>query len=233
MESQNFKVLIVEDDQEIATILIAYLENHGYKVAHAVDGIMALVLINRWKPDFVILDINIPKKDGLQVLLEIRSMYDMPVMMLTAMDSDIDKLYALKSGADDFMVKPFNPAEVVTRVNIILQRYQKNVSNNAISVYKTNSIELNVLTHQVFIGPAHSDISSFLTCTEFKILHFLIKEPERVFTRKEIMEECLAVGNFSERTVDSHVSNLRKKIEKAGVNFIPESVRGLGYRLGQ
>lgn len=225
-------VLLAEDDIEIAKVVVAYLERDGFNAIHAPDGETALKLIEQNDPDFIILDIKMPKKDGLQVLKEIRDNSDTPVMMLTAIDTDVDKIFALKTGADDYLVKPFSPMELVTRVHVILRRIQFHHKDEALSIYKTKNLEINKITCQVYVGPERKNISADLTSTEFRILMHLIRYPKRVFSRDEIMDACMPEGNASERTVDSHVSKLRKKLQQAGIFFVPESVRGFGYRLG-
>lgn len=225
-------VLVAEDDIEIAKIVLTYLERDGFGVIHASDGELAVKMAEQYQPAFVILDIKMPKKDGWQVLMELRNFTDVPVMMLTALDADVDKIFALKAGADDYMIKPFNPVEVVARVHVILKRSQYHTKDDLLKIYKTKNLEINQRTHQVYVGPERVDITSELTSTEFRILMHLIRYPKRVFTRDEIMDACMSEGNVSERTVDSHVSKLRKKISRAGIYFVPESVRGFGYRLG-
>lgn len=232
MDKEKRIILLAEDEIAIAKIVIAYLERDGFEVIHATDGEMAVRLAEQNIPDFIILDIKMPKKDGWQVLRELRNASDVPVMMLTALDADIDKVFALKTGADDYLVKPFSPPELIARVHVILKRSQYHQKNEVLKIYKTKNLEVNKTTHEVFVGSARINLSAELTSTEFKILMHLIRYPKRVFSREEIMDACTHEGNISERTIDSHISKLRKKIQQAGVFFVPESVRGFGYRLG-
>ncbi len=229
---KNIKVLLAEDENEIAEILTAYLLKEGFTVIRAKDGREAISLVLSESPSFVILDIRMPYVDGWQVLSEIRRNNDVPVMMLTALDADIDKIQALRTGADDYLVKPFNPAEVIARIHVILRRMSYHQSDSTQLSFSTRHISLNVTHHSVIIKPGHTDIGSQLTSTEFKILLHLIRYPKRVFSRQEILDYCLPEGDASERTVDSHISKLRKKIEQAGLASVPESIRGFGYRLG-
>ncbi len=233
----NIRVLLAEDENRIAEILLAYLAKEGFKVLHARDGKEALSLFYSESPSFVILDIRMPLMDGWQVLAEIRRESDVPIMMLTALDTDIDKVQALRTGADDYIVKPFNPAEVVARVHVILRRmpyYHSDKEQQSFSTksFSTRNIEVNLLNHTVVIKNTQTDIGNLLTSTEYKILCHLIRFPKRVFSRQEILENCLPEGEASERTVDSHISKLRKKFEQAGLKAVPESIRGFGYRLG-
>ncbi|WP_338069053.1 response regulator [Pectobacterium aquaticum] len=229
---KNMKILLAEDENEIAEILTAYLVKEGFTVVRAKDGLEAISLFFAESPSFVILDIRMPHADGWQVLSEIRRDNDVPIMMLTALDADIDKIQALRTGADDYIVKPFNPAEVIARIHVILRRMSFHRTDKNPLSFSTRHIDLNVNNHTVVIKNTQTDIGNQLTSTEFKILLHLIRYPKRVFSRQEILEYCLPEGEASERTVDSHISKLRKKIEQAGLSSVPESIRGFGYRLG-
>ncbi|MEJ5174209.1 response regulator [Erwinia sp. MYb416] len=220
---KNIKILLAEDEKDIADILFAYLQKESFTIIHAANGREALERYFEDRPDFVILDIKMPFIDGWQVLNDIRKDSDVPVMMLTALDADVDKIHALRVGADDYIVKPFNPAEVVARIHVILRR---------LPIYSSKNIDVDTVNHLVKIKNSGTEIGSRLTSTEFKILMHLIRYPKRVFTRRELLEHCLPEGEASERTVDSHISKLRKKIEQAGLPSVPESIRGFGYRLG-
>ncbi|QDY44388.1 response regulator [Candidatus Pantoea soli] len=232
MTHQQLTVLVAEDDPAITKIVTAYLEKDGFSVLTAENGEQALTMFSQHLPGFVILDINMPKKNGWEVLSAIKKVSDVPVLMLTALDTDIDKVFALRTGADDYVVKPFNPSELLARVHVILRRMNHYHLNDSLMVYKTKNIEVNVSEHQVFIGESMHDISGYLTTTEFRVLLHLIRFPKRVFTRRELMEACLPEGEVNDRTVDSHISKLRKKLDAAGLKFVPESIRGFGYRLG-
>ena len=229
---KNIKVLLAEDENGIADILMAYLAKEGFNVIRAKEGREAVSLFFSEAPSFVILDIRMPLMDGWQVLAEIRRESDVPVMMLTALDADVDKIQALRTGADDYIVKPFNPAEVVARVHVILRRMSYYHADKDQQSFCTRHIEVNTINHAVVITKSQRDIGNLLTSTEYKILLHLIRYPKRVFSRQEILEHCLPEGDTSERTVDSHISKLRKKIEQAGLHSVPESIRGFGYRLG-
>lgn len=229
---KNIRVLLAEDENGIAEILIAYLSKDGFNVIRAKDGREAVSLFFSEAPSLIILDIRMPVMDGWQVLTEIRRESDIPIMMLTALDADVDKIQALRTGADDYIVKPFNPAEVVARVHVILRRMPFYQSDKDQQLYSTRNIEMNMTNHAVIIKNSQTDIGNLLTSTEYKILQHLIRYPKRVFSRQEILENCLPEGDASERTVDSHISKLRKKIEQAGLTSVPESIRGFGYRLG-
>lgn len=229
---KNIKILLAEDEKDIADILFAYLQKESFTIIHTANGREALERYFEDRPDFVILDIKMPFIDGWQVLNDIRKDSDVPVMMLTALDADVDKIHALRVGADDYIVKPFNPAEVVARIHVILRRLPFYSHNKNQNIYSSKNIDVDTVNHLVKIKNSGTEIGSRLTSTEFKILMHLIRYPKRVFTRRELLEHCLPEGEASERTVDSHISKLRKKIEQAGLPSVPESIRGFGYRLG-
>lgn len=223
-------VLIAEDEPEIAEILQAYLVRAGLRTVHAADGRSALNLHLSLKPDLVLLDVQMPKMDGWKVLSEIRHRGETPVIMLTAMDQDIDKLMGLRFGADDYVVKPFNPAEVVARTQAVLRRSMADPARLA-RLLRVPPFEIDLDQHEatVRVGDAIHRLS--LTLTEFKLLTHLARAPKRVSTRAELLAACLPEGDSQERTVDSHISKLRKKLEDLGVQGIPGGIRGVGYRL--
>ncbi|MBK0092564.1 response regulator [Erwinia sp. S59] len=224
-------ILIVEDDAEIAVILTAYLEKEGFRTRHAENGVVALALHAVERPQLVILDIRMPEKDGWQVLAELRRSGSTPVIMLTANDDDIDKLAALRFGADDYVVKPFNPAEVVARVQAVLRRAQPLMPSEDL-IY-SEFIDISLSHHRVIVRPGNVNIAPRLTMTEFRLLTHLVRAPDRVFTRDELLESCMPEGETLPRTVDSHISKLRRKLEEAGVEGLLQNVRGFGYRLGR
>ncbi|OYT92242.1 MAG: DNA-binding response regulator [Burkholderiales bacterium PBB3] len=224
-------VLIAEDEPEIAAILEAYLRRGGLRSVHAADGRRALELHLQLRPDLVLLDVQMPAADGWQVLAEIRHRGDTPVIMLTAMDQDIDKLTGLRIGADDYVVKPFNAAEVVARVQAVLRRSRPSGRSKP-RVLHAGPLEVDLDQHEAFAtihGRRHRLV---LTLTEFKLLAQLAKSPRRVVSRAELLLNCLPEGDALERTVDSHISKLRRKLEELGVEGMPAGVRGVGYKLG-
>lgn len=229
--SHQALILIAEDEPDIAEILAAYLARGGMRTLQAADGQRALALHQEMKPDLILLDVQMPRLDGWKVLAEIRHRGETPVIMLTAMDQDIDKLTGLRIGADDYIVKPFNPAEVVARVQAVLRRTLSKTRQDDHGILRVAPFEVDFESHEVrgFANGRHHALS--LTLTEFKLLTQLLKAPRRVFTREALLNACLPEGDTLERTVDSHVSKLRKKLEKIGITGIPAGVRGIGYRL--
>ncbi len=224
-------VLIAEDEPEIAEILIAYLQRSGLRTRHAGDGREALTMHRALKPDLLLLDVQMPQLDGWQVLGEIRARGDTPVIMLTALDQDIDKLMGLRLGADDYVVKPFNPAEVVARVQAVLRR-SRAAPASATQMLRVGPFQIDPESHEASVDRDGQQQLLDLTLTEFKLLACLMRAPKRVFSRGELLANCLPEGDTQERTVDSHVSKLRKKLEALGIDGVPASVWGVGYRFG-
>ncbi|MBN3723696.1 response regulator [Burkholderia sp. Ac-20379] len=227
-------ILIAEDEPEIADILDAYLTREGYRTYKVANGQSALDVQLLLKPDLVLLDIKLPGKDGWEVLAELRRRGDTPVVVLTALNQDIDRLQGLRIGADDYIVKPFNPVEVVARVGAVLRR---TLTSRSEPVIRVGRLEIDTESYVASVRGAHSTRESgpgvqlSLTLTEFRVLTHMAKNPHRVFTRSELIDACLPGSGALERTVDSHVSNLRKKLEKAGAADMLAVVRGVGYKL--
>lgn len=224
-------ILIAEDEPEIADILRAYLAHGDFRTAHAADGAQALELHQTLKPDLVLLDVQMPRHDGWQVLSEIRRRGDTPVIMLTALDQDLDKLIGLRMGADDYVVKPFNAAEVVARVQAVLRRTVQARRSDA-HLLQAGPFRVDLESREISIQVEGASHVPELTVTEFNLLASLVRSPRRIFSRAELLLDCLPEGHTLERTVDSHISKLRKKLESLGVQGMPVGVRSLGYRLG-
>jgi two-component system response regulator AdeR len=224
-------VLIAEDEPEIAEILSAYLQRSGLRTRQAGDGREALAMHQALKPDLLLLDVQMPQLDGWQMLGEIRARGDTPVIMLTALDQDIDKLMGLRLGADDYVVKPFNPAEVVARVQAVLRR-SRAAPASATQMLRVGPFQIDPESHEASVDRDGQQQLLDLTLTEFKLLACLMRAPKRVFSRGELLANCLPEGDTQERTVDSHISKLRKKLEALGIDGVPASVWGVGYRFG-
>jgi two-component system response regulator AdeR len=220
----NPLALIAEDDKDIADIVRAYLEREGFRTVQASDGRTTLDIHLALKPDILLLDISMPLIDGWEVLAEVRRRGGTPVIVLTALDQDIDKLQALRIGADDYVVKPFNPIEVVARVKAVLRRAGGMGTNGVVRI---GPIEIDATSHIVRTG----DHEIHLTLTEFRLLTHMAHSPTRVFTRSELVDACMPGSDALDRTVDSHISKLRRKLKGAGVPDMPQGVRGVGYRL--
>ncbi len=221
-------VLIAEDDAEIAGILEAYFTREGFRTVHARDGQVALDLHRALKPDIVLADITMPRIDGWELLAEIQRRGRTPVIMITALDHDVDRLQGLRIGADDYIVKPFNPMEVVARAKAVLRRAGL---SQAGAVIRAGNLTIDLDSYQVQIETDGVKTALSLTLTEFRLLAHLARTPTKAFTRGELVDACLAGSDALDRTIDSHLSKLRKKLEQAGGEGILVSIRGIGYRL--
>lgn len=233
LDVQDRLILVVEDEYDIGDIIEHYLKREGMRVIRAMNGKQAIEIHTTQRVDLILLDIKLPELNGWEVLKKIlQNNQQTPVIMLTALDQDVDKVTALRMGADDFVVKPFNPNEVVARVQAVLRRTNQSTQNqNKNLVYK--NIEIDTDVHSVYIHQENKKTLLNLTLTEYKILVLMIDYPYKVFTRSELMNHCLPDGNALERTVDSHVSKLRKKLEEKMDCQMLINIRGVGYRLDQ
>lgn len=224
----NALVLIVEDEPEIADILSTYFVREGFRTVCASDGPTGLAHQAQLKPDLVVLDIKLPGQNGHEVLAVIRQRSNVPVIMVTALAEDLDKLQALRLGADDYVVKPFNPLEVVARAQAVLRRTRRYAERQMLRV---GPLSIDEEAHTVTVeGPGGQRIID-LTRTEFRLLVCLAASPNRVFERAELIDACLPEGEALERTVDSHISNLRRKLAQADADQLLIGVRGVGYKL--
>jgi len=221
------KILVVDDETQIVKVLKAYLEQSGFQVVAAADGKAALSVFQREKPDFMILDLNLPGMDGLDVCREVRRQSNIPILMLTARVEEADKLVGLELGADDYVVKPFSPREVVARVRTIYRRATGEPFQP--QVIRVGDLQIDLDQHTVMASERQVE----LTPTEFDILAVLAQQPRRVFTRMQIMEQ--AQGNAFdgyERTIDAHIKNIRIKLElNPKKPAYIHTVFGVGYKL--
>jgi two-component system, OmpR family, response regulator AdeR len=217
-------VLIVEDEPDIAELLEAYLRREQFRTERASDGPSAMRLHQSAKPDLVLLDVNLPEFDGFEVLRRIRATAATPVIMVTAFSEDLDKLLGLKMGADDYVVKPFSPLEVVARVRAVLRRVDVQVAGQPLRVA---NVELDPLAVRVRVEGNRLDV----TMAEYRLLEHLMRHPDRVFTRADLLDVALPDSDALERVIDTHIGNLRKKLELAGAPNIIHTVRGMGFRL--
>jgi two-component system alkaline phosphatase synthesis response regulator PhoP len=219
-------ILVVEDEIELIRILRDYLEGAGFRVESATDGVAALSIFRHHTPDLVLLDLNLPGMDGLDVARSMRRSSEVPIIMLTARVDETDRLIGLELGADDYIPKPFSPREVVARVRAVLRRSQG--PPRAPEVIRASNVEIDTLRHAVTVAGRPVD----LTPTEFALLAALAAEPGRVFTRMQLLE-ALQGDTYAgyERTIDAHVKNLRAKIESdARQPQYVQTVHGIGYR---
>jgi two-component system response regulator AdeR len=223
------KVLVVEDDADSASILEAYLKRDGFMVAVAGDGMQAVSLHAQWKPDLVLLDVMLPKLGGTEVLSAIRRAGDTPVIMVTAIGDEPEKLGALRYGADDYVVKPYSPKEVVARVYAVLRRAHSAQSSGGLLKHGCLTVDTGAFVAAVGDTEGRR-IPLDLTPTEFNLLASLLRTPFKAFTRSELLEACLPESDALERVVDAHIHNLRRKLEVHGITGVLVTVRAVGYR---
>ncbi|MCZ8533739.1 response regulator YycF [Psychrobacillus psychrodurans] len=227
----NKKILVVDDEKPIADILQFNLKKEGYQVACAYNGDEALKKVEEDQPDLMLLDIMLPNKDGMEVCREIRKKYDFPIIMLTAKDSEIDKVLGLELGADDYVTKPFSTRELIARVKANMRRHQ------------TIQEDAEVLTNEIVIGPLTIQPDAYLvlkreetielTHREFELLHYLAKHIGQVMTREHLLQTVWGYDYFGDvRTVDVTIRRLREKIEDnpSHPTWIVTR-RGVGYYL--
>jgi DNA-binding response OmpR family regulator len=217
-------VLIVEDEARLADVLEDYLKREGFRTERARDGKRALELWRAAKPNMVLLDLMLPELDGLEVAKRIRAESDTPIIMLTARDDEVDRLLGLGLGADDYVVKPYSPREVVARVRAVLRRVQ-GASSTPQQVLRVGPIDVNLSSFEV----RADGVAVALTAGEVRLLGLLAREPGRVRLRSELLAQTSADGYADERTVDAHIKNIRRKLGDHG--DLLETVRGVGYRL--
>ncbi|MET4634394.1 MULTISPECIES: response regulator [Kaistia] len=220
-------ILLVEDEPEIAQILDAYLVRDGFRTVRAADGEIALTHHAVLSPDLILLDIRLPKLDGFEVLARIRRESQTPTILVTAMAEDLDRLAGLRLGADDYVVKPFNPQEVVARVNAVLRRTRH---GGGTTVLRCEGVEVDLDAHAAFVVTAGDRQSLPLTLSEFRILAYMIRRPMHAFDRADLLDACLPDSGAMARTVDTHIANLRRKLEDLGAPGFFAAVRGVGYR---
>lgn len=222
----NGHVLIVEDDPNTAALVQTYLEKEGFTTIHAADGINGLRLAREQNPIFIILDIMLPGMDGWEVCRQLRTFSNVPLLMLTAREEEIDKVKGLAIGADDYVIKPFSPRELVERVKAILRR------TRAAEVEPKNSINRGSLEIELEKHRIKRDGKVIkLTTTEFKLLKTLIQSPGRIFSRDELLDSLYQHGEIVvDRVIDVHIGKLRQKLEEepATPKYIL-TARGFGY----
>jgi two-component system, OmpR family, response regulator VanR len=228
-----YNILVVEDERDIAVAIEAYLLNQGYKVFIAGDGFEGLEIVERERIHLAIVDIMMPRMDGIRFTMKLRENHDFPVIMLSAKSEDVDKIMGLNIGADDYVTKPFKPLELLARVNSQLRRYSKflNMVNGSSKEDNTSSIgglELNTETREVTLdgNPVKT------TPIEFKILNLLMRNPGRVFSAEQIYESIWKEPALSTDTIMVHIRNIREKIEINPKN--PKYLKvvwGVGYKI--
>ncbi len=223
-------VLIVEDDPATTELVRLYLNRDGYRVLTAGDGVEGLRLARESRPDIVVLDLMLPKLDGMAVCRSLREESTVPIVMLTARVDEEDRLAGLDLGADDYLTKPFSPRELAARVRAVLRRTARLSEDNAPTEMSWEGLTLNVRTHSASVN----EKTVRLTPTELRLLVTLMGEPGRIFSRDQIITRVFG-DDFAgfDRTVDTHISNLRRKLDEdfEHPKYI-QTVYGAGYRFG-
>jgi two-component system, OmpR family, response regulator AdeR len=219
-------ILVVEDESQIAEMIIQYLARSGYRTEHASNGLEAVKSHLTLRPDLVLLDVQLPGIDGIEVLKRIRAEANTAIIMLTARHEDLDKLEALTLGADDYIVKPFSPNEMVARVKAVLRRTALTATPDTGTI-KFGPLEVD---ERETLVKLHGKRLS-LTPSEYSIIEHLAKNPNSTVARAALLEVIVSDPEVHERIVDAHMSNLRRKFTSAGATEMIETVRGVGYRL--
>ncbi len=225
------KILVVEDESDIRELIRYNLEQEGFAVEEAADGVQALDRINRRSPDLVVLDLMLPGMSGLEICRKVRSTEQtasLPILVVTAKGTEVDRVLGLEMGADDYVVKPFSPREVVARVKALLRRAHLLAEPESSGVYERGRLKIDFDSYEVYVEGHRKE----LALREFELLRFLVQHPMRVYSREQLLDMVWGRDTFVEpRTVDVHVRRLRKHIERDDAN--PElilTVRSVGYR---
>ena len=225
--AEPLKVLIVDDDKNICELVRMYMDKEGYECILAYDGDAALKLFEKENPDLVILDLMLPRVDGLSVCREIRSKGKTPVIMLTARGETHDKVLGLDLGADDYMVKPFAAKELVARVKAVLRRTLDDDIEDEVKELCFPGLSINLTTYELTVG----DVTMEIPPKELELLYFLASHPNRVFTRDQLLE---SVWDFKypvdSRTVDVHIKRLREKLPADDPHWSLDTVWRVGYK---
>jgi DNA-binding response OmpR family regulator len=221
------KILIIEDEPQIVRALRLYLDRAGYTTVAVYDGAQAIPSFRQEKPDLILLDLNLPNRDGVDICRAIRRDSAVPIIMITARSDEMDRLIGLELGADDYVVKPFSPREVVARVRAVLRRVGGTLGDT--DIVRAGSLLVDTAAYRVWLG----ETPLSLTQSEFEILLALARHEGNVLSRSQLLEETQGIAYEGyERSIDQHIKNLRRKIGKAGGSTkMIETVYGIGYRL--
>lgn len=222
---KNQTVLIVDDDVNICEVIGLYVEKEGFQVKFAHDGLQGIAAFKNETPNIVVLDIMLPGADGWDVLKEIRKTSSVPVIMLSAKGEIFDKVLGLELGADDYMVKPFEPKELMARIKAVLRRYE----HKAEEVMEVNfpGLSINKSDYVVKVN----DVVVEMPPKELELLFFLASNPNKVYTREQLLEKVWDFEYFGDsRTVDVHVKRLREKLDLENTNWHLKTVWGVGYK---
>ena len=218
-----YRILIADDEQKIREVIREYAEFEGHKVFEAVDGMQAVEMVRNEDYDIVILDVMMPKLDGFSACKEIRKIKNVPVLMLSARGEEYDKLFGFEIGADDYVVKPFSPKEVLARVNAIIKRNQP--SSNAGDIVRYEGLEINFTARSVIIDGEKAN----LTPKEYDLLFYLVRNKNIALTRDRLLSEVWGYDFFGDdRTIDTHIKMLRNNLGEYRKFIV--TLRGMGYK---
>lgn len=220
-------ILIADDNMEIIKILKPYIEKEGFNVIFALDGEEALLKFKHYDPVLILLDIMMPLMDGIEVCNIIRKESNTPIIMITAKSEDADKILGLNSGADDYIVKPFSPGEVIARIKAILRRITP-IENNKLSVIKYSSLEIDINNYSVKLDEVYIN----LTKKDIEVLWTLASSPNNIIKRDDLLDNVWGIDYFGDpRTVDTHIKRIRAKLDINGqYNWDIKTVWGIGYK---
>ncbi len=222
------KILVADDDRNIAELLRLYLEKEGYNVILACDGVDAMEKFTAENPDLILLDIMMPRLDGWQVCREVRQRSNCPIIMLTAKGDTFDKVLGLELGADDYVVKPFEPKEIVARIKAVLRRNGgKPAPENNVKEVSYDKLTVNMTKYELKVNDKVVDTPP----KELELLYHLASNPNRVYTRDQLLNEVWGFEYYGDsRTVDVHVKRLREKLEGVSDRWMLKTVWGVGYK---
>ena len=220
------KILVIDDDPNITDLLKMYLEKEGYEVKTAADGQEGLTTFKMYEPDLVLLDVMLPRKDGLQVCREIRDHSSKPVIMISAKGETFDNVLGLELGADDYIVKPLDMKEVFARVKAVLRRYAKHDTSDG-ELIKFDNLEISLQKYELRVKGKIVDVPP----KELELIYFLASNYNHVFTRDQLLDKVWGFDYLGDsRTVDVHIKRLREKLEGASTAWNLKTIWGVGYK---
>lgn len=223
----QYKILIVDDDENICELLRLYLEKDGFETVVANDGEQAVDYAAKYTPDLILLDIMLPNLDGWQVCREIRKSSDVPIIMLTAKGETFDKILGLELGADDYISKPFDTKEVIARIKAVLRRSSDKDKASQIQEVKYDKLRINLTNYELEVNGVKIDTPP----KELELIYHLASNPNRVYTRDQLLDEVWGFDYYGDsRTVDVHVKRLREKLENVSDRWSLKTVWGVGYK---
>ncbi len=223
----QYKILIVDDDENICELLNLYLKKDGFDTIIANNGKQAVDYAEQFFPDLILLDIMLPELDGWQVCREIRKKSEVPIIMLTAKGETFDKILGLELGADDYITKPFDTKEVIARIKAVLRRVNDNDKQNKIQEVRFDKLVINLTNYELVVDSKRIDTPP----KELELVYHLASNPNRVYTRDQLLDEVWGFDYYGDsRTVDVHVKRLREKLENVSDEWCLKTVWGVGYK---